>query len=109
MVTRKIAVALVLFLSFTVTPPLRAELITRAPPPVVVKVRPGVTVKYLALKKPKTTPTNAAPISPAIFWCARAINSFKRICLSPLSTRPARSRSTAAFGSRPSMRRIWRT
>ena len=59
MVTRMIAVALVLFLSFTVTPPLRAELITRPPPPVVVKVRPGVTVKYLALKKPKTTPTNA--------------------------------------------------
>jgi hypothetical protein len=54
-----IAVALVLFLSFTVTPPLRAELITRPSPLVVVKVRPGVTVKYLALKKPKTTPTDA--------------------------------------------------
>jgi hypothetical protein len=34
-------------------------LIVRPPPPVEVKVRPGVTIKYLALVKPKTTPRAA--------------------------------------------------
>ena len=50
MLTRMIAVALVLFLAFEVTPPPRAEIIMRPPPPVEVEVRPGVTVKYLALE-----------------------------------------------------------
>jgi hypothetical protein len=62
MLTRLIAVALVLFLmpslAFEVAPPLRAEIIMRPPPPVVVQVRPGVTVKYLALS-PKTKARNA--------------------------------------------------
>ena len=56
--TRLIAVALVLLLLPQIASPLRAEL--KVPtPPIVVEVRPGVTVKYLALAKPKTTPTNA--------------------------------------------------
>jgi hypothetical protein len=56
--TRLIAVALVLLVSPQIASPLRAEL--KIPtPPIVVEVRPGVTVKYLALVKPKTTPTNA--------------------------------------------------
>jgi len=59
MIARMVAVALVLLLSPQLLPALRAELIVRPPPPVVVEVRPGVTVKYLALVKPKTTPTNA--------------------------------------------------
>jgi hypothetical protein len=49
MLTRMVAVALVLFLSFDVTPPLRAELSFPVGSLVEVKVRPGVTVKYLAL------------------------------------------------------------
>jgi hypothetical protein len=49
MLARMIAVALVLLLTFDVAPPLRAELITHASSVVEVKVRPGVTVKYLAL------------------------------------------------------------
>ncbi len=57
--TRVIAATLLLLLWQEFTPPLHAELIMRPPPPVEVEVRPGVTVKYLALAKPKTTPTNA--------------------------------------------------
>ena len=54
MITRMIAAALALFVAFKVAPPSRAEIITRPPPPVEVEVRPGVTVKYLALSpKPK--------------------------------------------------------
>ena len=59
MLARMIAVALGLLLALEFTPPLRAELIMRPPPPVEVKVRPGVTIKYLALVKPKTTPRAA--------------------------------------------------
>lgn len=59
MLARMIAAALVLLLSQGFVPLLRAELIIRPPPPVEVEVRPGVTVKYLALAKPKTTPNNA--------------------------------------------------
>ncbi len=59
MLARMIAVALVLLLALEFTPPSRAELIVRPPPPVEVKVRPGVTIKYLALVKPKTTPRAA--------------------------------------------------
>ena len=58
MLTRMIAVALVLFLAFKVAPSPRAEIIMRPPPPVEVEVRPGVTVKYLALS-PKMRPHNA--------------------------------------------------
>jgi hypothetical protein len=54
-----IAVALALMLALELAPPLRAELIVRPPPPVEVKVRRGVTIKYLALVKPKTTPRAA--------------------------------------------------
>ena len=57
MLARMLAVALVLFLAFDSAPP-RAELITRPPPPVEVAVRPGVTVKYLALS-PKNRPRDA--------------------------------------------------
>jgi hypothetical protein len=47
-----------LFLAPPIARPLHAEL--KLPtPPIEVKVRPGVTVKYLALAKPKTTPANA--------------------------------------------------
>jgi len=59
MLARMIAVVLGLLLALEFTPPLRAELIVRPPPPVEVKVRPGVTIKYLALVKPKTTPRAA--------------------------------------------------
>lgn len=60
MLARLIAVALALLLSCKFTSPLRAEILFPHPvPPVVVKVRPGVTVKYLALAKPMTTPTKA--------------------------------------------------
>jgi len=60
MVTRTIAVALCLWLSFEFSVPLRAEPSIVFPKPLVeVKVRPGVTVKYLALAKPKTTPATA--------------------------------------------------
>jgi hypothetical protein len=60
MLARLIAVALALLLSCKFIPPLRAEILFPHPvPPVVVKVRPGVTVKYLALAKPMTTPTKA--------------------------------------------------
>jgi hypothetical protein len=60
MLTRMIAVVLVLLLSFEFSPPLRAEPSIVFPKPlVVVTVRPGVTVKYLALAKPKTTPATA--------------------------------------------------
>ncbi|HZO44342.1 MAG TPA: hypothetical protein VFB68_00525 [Xanthobacteraceae bacterium] len=59
MFARMIAVVLVLLPALVFTPPLRAELITRPPPPVEVKVRPGVTIKYLALVQPKTTPRAA--------------------------------------------------
>jgi dienelactone hydrolase len=52
-----LAVALVLFVAFDAAPP-RAELMTRPPPPVEVKVRPGVTVKYLVLT-PTIKPRNA--------------------------------------------------
>ena len=55
MIMRMIAVALALFLAFDAAP--RAEPIMRPPPPVEVRVRPGVTVKYLALR-PKTEPRN---------------------------------------------------
>ena len=62
MLARMIAVVVVLFLvpslALDVAPPLRAEIITRPPPPVEVRVRPGVTIKYLALR-PKTEPRNA--------------------------------------------------
>jgi hypothetical protein len=58
MLTRAIAVVLVLFLALEATLPLRAEIITRPPPPVEVEVRPGVTVKYLALS-PKVRPRSA--------------------------------------------------
>lgn len=54
MIARMIAAVLVLFVALEVAPRSRAELITRPPPPVEVEVRPGVTVKYLALSpKPK--------------------------------------------------------
>jgi hypothetical protein len=65
MVARTIAVALSLWLSFEwlsfeFLAPLRAEpLIVVPKSPVEVQVRPGVTVKYLALAKPKTTPATA--------------------------------------------------
>jgi hypothetical protein len=59
MLARMIAVVPVLLLALELTPPLRAELIVRPPPPIEVKVRPGVTIKYLALVKPKTTPRAA--------------------------------------------------
>jgi len=58
MLTRIIAAALVLFVAFDVAPPPRAELIVRSSPPVEVTVRPGVTVKYLALA-PNIRPRNA--------------------------------------------------
>lgn len=57
MLARLIAVVAALSL-MTESTPLRAELITRPPPPVEVQVRPGVTVKYLALH-PKAKPRNA--------------------------------------------------
>jgi hypothetical protein len=56
MLARMITVALGLLLALEFTPPLRAELIVPPPPPVEVKVRPGVTIKYLALVQPKTMP-----------------------------------------------------
>jgi hypothetical protein len=59
MLVRMIAAALMLLLALEATPPLRAESIVRPPSPVEVKVRPGVTIKYLALVKPKTTPRAA--------------------------------------------------
>ena len=59
MLARMIAIALVVLLSPQLVPTLRAELIVRPSPVVVVKVRPGVTVKYLALVQPKTTPAHA--------------------------------------------------
>jgi pimeloyl-ACP methyl ester carboxylesterase len=58
MLARIVAVALTLILSPSFIRPLHAELIMR-PSPVTVEVRPGVTIKYLALAKPKTTPVNA--------------------------------------------------
>ena len=104
-----------------VTPPLRAELILRPPSPVEVKVRPGVTVKYLALVKPKTTPRQRGhpvrrrqwPAEPATQRHDRhqSLRQFPgalarsvcaaRICSSPSSTRPTKSRSTATSGCRP--------
>jgi hypothetical protein len=57
MLARVLAVALVPFLAFGASPP-RAEIITRPPPPIEVEVRPGVTVKYLALS-PKNRPRDA--------------------------------------------------
>jgi len=53
-----LAVALVLFLGFEVTPSLRAELIVHPPAPVEVTVRPGLTIKYLALT-PNIKPRHA--------------------------------------------------
>ena len=58
MIIRMIAVALVLLSAFEVIPSPRAELIVHPPPPVEVQVRPGVTVKYLALA-PTTRPGDA--------------------------------------------------
>jgi hypothetical protein len=51
------AVALV-FILLPVLSPLHAEPIVRPPPPVEVQVRPGVTIKYLALS-PKAKPRDA--------------------------------------------------
>ena len=61
MLARAVAVASVIFLTSGVAPPLRAELIIKPPSPVVtVQVRPGVTVKYLALRKSgRPTPSDA--------------------------------------------------
>jgi hypothetical protein len=60
MFARLVAVALALLLSSKFTSRLRGEILFPHPvPPVEVQVRPGVTVKYLALVKPKTTPTKA--------------------------------------------------
>jgi hypothetical protein len=58
MLPRMVAVALVLLIAFDLTPPLHAEIIMRPPPPIVVEVRPGVTVKYLGLS-PKVKARNA--------------------------------------------------
>src|SRR5262245_65485090 len=58
MFIRMLAVALVLFLGFDVTPSLRAELIVHPPAPVEVTVRPGLTIKYLALT-PNIKPRHA--------------------------------------------------
>jgi pimeloyl-ACP methyl ester carboxylesterase len=49
MPARMLAIALVLLLAFDVVPSSRAELISRSPSVVEIKVRPGATVKYLAL------------------------------------------------------------
>lgn len=60
MVARTIAAALCLWLSFAFLAPLRAEPTIVFPKPLVeVQVRRGVTVKYLALAKPRTTPATA--------------------------------------------------
>lgn len=53
MLTRLGAVALALLLLPALASPLRAEA------PIEVVVRPGVTIKYLALAKPKAAPSNA--------------------------------------------------
>lgn len=56
----RLVVALTMLLSPSLVSPTRAEtIVTRPPPPVTVEVRRGVTIKYLALQKPNTTPTVA--------------------------------------------------
>jgi hypothetical protein len=59
MLARLLALALVLLVAFDAAP--RAEIFTRPPPPVEIEVRPGVTVKYLALspQNPKFGPRDA--------------------------------------------------
>ena len=117
MLTRMIAVALVLLLALEFTPPLRAEL--KRQPVFTVQVRSGVTVKYLRLAKcsrdtavvlfaggdgllnlddigtiGKSLRKFPGPLAPAV--------RRPRGCSSPWSIRPIRSRSTAMSASRRS-------
>lgn len=56
----RIVAALALLLSPSLALPARAETIVMRPPaPITVAVRHGVTIKYLALKKPNTSPAVA--------------------------------------------------
>jgi hypothetical protein len=56
----RIVAALALLLSPSLALPARAEtIVMRPPPPITVPVRHGVTIKYLALKKPNTSPAVA--------------------------------------------------
>jgi hypothetical protein len=56
----RIVVALSMLLTPSLVSSTHAEtIVTRPPPPITVEVRPGVTIKYLGLKKSNTTPAVA--------------------------------------------------